>query len=200
LYEEVSRTMLGRRGRSFCPIVRGEMMGKPNRIALQIMIDRHQLDDTVDRLLAETDEVFVPLLAERLAPMPGAASLLDRLEAAGIPRGVVTSGRPEFVRGILDRFGWTTRFSFIVTPEDVARGKPHPDPYLEAAARFRLPPSAVLALEDSHHGCTAAVAAGNGVVVVPTLGQTTTLPEGILLIADSLSDPRLLHLLGFTAR
>jgi HAD superfamily hydrolase (TIGR01509 family) len=196
LYEEVGRSLLDRRRRTFCAELRGAMMGKPNRVALQIMIDWHQLDDTVDRLLTETDELFAPLLTTRLAPMPGAASLLDRLEADGIPKCIVTSGRREFVRNILDRFGWTARFSFLVTPEDVVRGKPHPDPYLEASARFRLPPPAVLALEDSRHGTQAALAAGNGVVVVPGTGQVAAPPEGVLLIADSLDDPRLLRLLG----
>ena len=60
-------------------------------------------------------------------------------------------------------------FAAVVTRADVARGKPHPDLYLEAARRLGIAPGAALALEDSPTGARAAIAAGMPVVIVPDL-------------------------------
>jgi beta-phosphoglucomutase-like phosphatase (HAD superfamily) len=60
-------------------------------------------------------------------------------------------------------------FAAVVTRADVARGKPHPDLYLEAARRLGTAPSDCLALEDSPTGARAALAAGMPVIVVPDL-------------------------------
>jgi HAD superfamily hydrolase (TIGR01509 family) len=195
LYREVDEALLTRRGRTLCAGLLAVMRGKPNRAALQAMIDWHNLDDSIDELLRETDVLFEPLLATRLAPMPGAASLLNRLERAEMPRAVVTSGRRNFVLPILARYGWEDRFAFVLTAEDVVFGKPHPEPYLEAARRFGVRPERVLVLEDSHHGCAAGIAAGSGVVCVPS-ERDGPQPDGVLLVAASLEDRRIADLLG----
>jgi len=196
LYQEVGQAILSRRGRNLCPGLLAVMRGKPNRAALRAMIDWHRLDESVDQLLAETDALFEPLLATRLSPMPGATTLLDRLERAGTPRAIVTSGRRGFVLPILARYGWAARFAFVLTAEDVLLDKPHPEPYLEAARQFGIPPERILVLEDSHHGCAAGVAAGNGVVCVPSERDAAP-PHGVLFVAASLEDRRIVDLLGF---
>ena len=199
LYQEVGGAILARRGKSLCPGLLALMRGKPNRPALKAMIDWHRLNDSVDQLLAETDALFEPLLSTRLAPMPGAAELLDRLERAGTPSAVVTSGRREFVNPILARYGWAARFAFVLTAEDVVLGKPHPECYLETAYRFGVPPERILVLEDSHHGCAAAVAAGSGVVCVPSESDLAQ-PDGVLFVAASLKDRRITDLLDLPRR
>ena len=60
-------------------------------------------------------------------------------------------------------------FAAVATRADVEHGKPHPDLYLEAAARLRIAPETALAVEDSPAGTQAALAAGMQVVVVPDL-------------------------------
>jgi beta-phosphoglucomutase-like phosphatase (HAD superfamily) len=61
----------------------------------------------------------------------------------------------------------------VVTRDDVARGKPYPDLFLEAARRLGVPPARCLAFEDSYNGVRAAAAAGVPVVMVPDLLQAT---------------------------
>jgi HAD superfamily hydrolase (TIGR01509 family) len=98
---------------------------------------------------------------------PGAREWLDFVASLDIPLGLATSSAPALVG---ERLGaLVSVFSAIVTRADVARGKPHPDLYLEAAARLGAAPESTLALEDSPTGARAAIAAGMMVVVVPDL-------------------------------
>jgi HAD superfamily hydrolase (TIGR01509 family) len=198
LYQFVGTELLRRRGKEFVPELLHQMMGRPQSIALQMMIDWHALPDTVEILNIETEEVFVELLETRLALMPGLAELLDALEAAGIPKAVVTSSGSKFTRNVLGRFQLEPRFSFIVTCEDVTHGKPDPEIYLKAAARFGVDPHEMMVLEDSANGCRAAVAAGAFAVAVPAEHSSTHEYPGAAFIAETLCDRRIYAALGLS--
>src|SRR3954469_11194344 len=96
LYEQACVAVLGRRGLTYDPPLRERMMGRPVADALRIMIEAHNLSDPVDALFEECREVLYGLMATALAPMPGVAGLLDRLEAAKVPAAVATSALPEY--------------------------------------------------------------------------------------------------------
>ena len=196
LYQDVGSELLRRRDREFTKELLGQMMGRPGRISLQIMIDWHSLEATVDELERETDEIFVDILATRLAPMPGLLALLNALEQANVPKAIATSSRRAFVETVLGRFDLEPRFRFILSAEDVIDGKPHPEIYLKTAARFGVPPDRVVVLEDSQNGCAAAVAAGTIAVAVPGGHSLSHNFAGARLSIDSLADPRLYELIG----
>lgn len=99
--------------------------------------------------------------------MPGALELLAEIAAAGLPHALVTSAEPAIMAAALDSIG--VRFPVTVCAADVARGKPDPEPYLQAAARLGVPPARSVALEDSPTGITSAHAAGCTVVAVPSV-------------------------------
>lgn len=116
------------------------------------------------RLRAIMDLEGVPL-------RPGALEWLAFVAGHGLPVALATSSGPELVR---DRLGpHLGAFAAVVTRADVARGKPHPDLYLEAARRLGVRPGECLALEDSPTGARSAIAAGMPVVLVPDLVQPT---------------------------
>jgi HAD superfamily hydrolase (TIGR01509 family) len=196
LYVEVGSELLRRRGHVFTQELLDQMMGRPSPVALQIMIDVHALEATVEGLLAETDELFPAILDARLATMPGLVELLAALERAGIPKGIATSSRRKFVKRVLGKFQYQPRFSPILTSEDITHGKPHPEIYLKAAQRLGIAPSQMLVLEDSQNGCRAAVAAGAIAVAVPGEGSMRHDFSGAALIAKSLADERIYDLLG----
>ena len=196
LYQDVGGELLARRDKSFDADLLDAMMGRPPRVALQIMIDWHSLDATVEQLQQETDEIFTDILHQRLAPMPGLLTLLDRLEEAGLAKAIATSSGRKFVSGVLGRFDLLPRFHFILTAEDVVQGKPHPEIYLAAACRLALQPAEVMVLEDSFNGLSAAVAAGTFAVAVPGGHSRGHDFSAARLIADSLADPRILAALG----
>ena len=198
LYQLVGTELLRRRGKTFDAELLDEMMGRPARVSLQIMIRWHALDATVEELSSETDVIFAEILRERLACMPGLLDLLAALEAAGIPKAIATSSGPRFVANVLSRFSLAPRFAFILTCDDIVEGKPNPEVYLKAAARFGLPPADVLVLEDSFNGCQAAIRAGTFAVAVPG-GHSRRHDFGqARLVIDTLADRRLYDVLGLT--
>ena len=196
LYQWVGAELLGRRGKQFDAPLLEAIMGRPPAISLQIMIDRHGLRDTVAELAAESEQIFGPVLDERLDLMPGLADLLSALEAANIPKAIATSSGPRFVTNVLGRFELQPRFEFVLTCDDVTDGKPHPEVYLAAAQRFGIEPREMLVLEDSQNGCAAAVAAGTIAVAVPGGHSLSHNFAGARLSIDSLADPRLYELIG----
>ena len=196
LYQHVGTELLARRGRLFDADLLDQMMGRPQQVSLQIMIDWHGLTDTIETLAGETREIFVDLLDTRLAPMPGAALLLEQMVQRGLPRGVATSSGPDFAHDVLSRVGLRDRFGFVLTSADVTHGKPHPEIYERAAERLGVAPAEMLVLEDSENGCRAAVAAGAVVVAVPGGHSRRHDFTGAHLVAESLADPRITRLLA----
>ena len=195
LYQHVGSEMLRRRGRTFDLDLLDAMMGRPQRVALGVMIEWHGLEDTIDELAVETRQIFESLLDEGLRPMPGAVALVSRLVAGGLPRGVATSSGPDFAHDVLGRVGLLERFDFVLTSADVTHGKPHPEIYETAAARFGVQPGRMLVLEDSAAGCRAAVTAGAVTVAVPGGHSRRHDFSGVRFVAESLGDPRIGELL-----
>lgn len=196
LYQQVGGEVLARRGKTFDSELLDQMMGRQSHIALQIMIDWHKLDDTPDGLAAESMEIMFGLLPKQLEPMPGLLDLLNSLEAAEIPKAIATSSSRKFVTRVLAQFDLAPRFSFVLTAEDIANGKPAPDVYLLAAEKHGKKPEQIMVLEDSQIGCRAAIAAGTHAVAVPSGQSEQHNFEGVKLIADSLADSRIRAALG----
>jgi len=123
--------------------------------------------------LAQTPEAIVEELldgvvaqVEREVPWrPGAVELLGSLREAGVRCGLVTMSYQRFVAPILAHLPPET-FRVVVTGEQVEFGKPHPEPYLTAAAALGVPPERCLAIEDSNTGAKSAEQAGCLVLVV----------------------------------
>jgi HAD superfamily hydrolase (TIGR01509 family) len=199
LYELAGDDILGRRGKTHDQELRVQMMGRPVADSFQIMIDYHALPDQLDDVLREVEDVLSRLMATSLAAMPGVYPLIDKLEAADIPIAIATSGTRSYADNVLTRLGLGHRFRFILTAEDIHRGKPDPEVYQLAAARLQLAPPAMMVLEDSGNGCAAAVAAGAFTVAVPNRHTRQHDFSGARLLADTLSDPRIGELLRLSA-
>src|SRR5260221_8458269 len=84
LYQDVGGELLRRRGKEFGPELLHAIMGPPPRVSLQIIIEWHDLNDSVAELAAETDAIFATILDSRFQLMPGARELLAPLERAQI--------------------------------------------------------------------------------------------------------------------
>ncbi|SNR82730.1 HAD family hydrolase [Actinomadura mexicana] len=119
-------------------------------------VGRRMLDGMVERLSA-----CVPM-------MPGAKDLLAEVRAAGVTAALVSSSHRRLIEPVLDAVG-REHFALSVAGDEVARTKPHPEPYLTAAARLGADPARCVVLEDSPNGVAAAEAAGCVTVAVPGL-------------------------------
>lgn len=191
LYQEVDRKVLARRGKDFPDQLCDKMMGRKSNEAIQVMIDWHRLDATVEQLATEIADLFDSLLPRKLTPMHGLLPLLDALEAANMPKAIATSSGRQFAGQVLGQFSLPPRFEFVLTGEDIQHGKPAPDVYLLAAKRLGVAPGEMMVLEDSQIGCQAAVAAEAYAVAVPHGQSTTHRFPGARFIADTLADQRI---------
>ena len=100
---------------------------------------------------------------------PGALELLDALRRAACPVALVTSSSRATAEAHLVAGGLRAHFETLLTRDDVARGKPHPDLYLLAASRLGVQPSACVAIEDSAPGIASAHSAGTIAIMVPDI-------------------------------
>jgi HAD superfamily hydrolase (TIGR01509 family) len=98
--------------------------------------------------------------------IPGAVDAVRRI-AARWPAAIASSANPELIEVVLRVSGLAEVIRVAVSSQEVPRGKPAPDVYLEAARRLGVDPRACAAVEDSHNGIRSAHAAGMKVVAVP---------------------------------
>ena len=103
---------------------------------------------------------------EQLPLVAGAREAVERM-AAQFTLGLASSSNRPLIDAVLDLAGLAAFFRATVSSEEVARGKPAPDVYLEAARRLEIDPQRCVAVEDSHNGIRSAKAAGMRVVAVP---------------------------------
>jgi HAD superfamily hydrolase (TIGR01509 family) len=106
------------------------------------------------------------LYRERLPLLPGARETVIEA-AARWPLGLASSSNREIIDLVLELAGVGACFEATVSSEEVARGKPAPDVYLEAARRLSVAPAQCAAVEDSTNGLRSAAAAGMTVVAIP---------------------------------
>jgi HAD superfamily hydrolase (TIGR01509 family) len=124
------------------------------------------IDLAPERIVEEMLDHVIDQVERDVPWRPGSRELLLSLRDAGVPCALVTMSYTRFVKPILEGLPPGT-FSAVVTGDTVARGKPHPEPYLTAARELGVPAEECLAIEDSDTGATSAAAAGCTVLCAP---------------------------------
>ncbi|MGF9755609.1 HAD family phosphatase [Microvirga sp. 0TCS3.31] len=142
-------------------LVGNALLESGNYIRVHMGIDRTP-QEIVDELL----DGVVARVEDHVPWRPGARELLTDLHDHGTPCALVTMSWQRFVVPILAQLP-SGIFASVVTGDRVEFGKPHPEPYLTAAAELGLHPGQCLAIEDSNTGAKSAVAAGCTVLCVP---------------------------------
>jgi HAD superfamily hydrolase (TIGR01509 family) len=138
---------------------------------------------------------MVELFAAGPALLPGVTALLDALRAARVPVALVSSSYRVLVDAVLrDGLG---PFDVTVAGDEVEHGKPHPEPYLTAAARLGVDPRDCVVLEDSVAGVLAGEAAGCAVIAVPSVIGVAVVPGPRIVVRESLESVDLALLRGF---
>jgi len=147
-------------------------------------------------LLEAIGESFGPYLP----PFADALETIEAVAALGIAQGVATSSNRSRVDLALERSGLAEWFGTVVAGDQVDHPKPWPDVYLRAAELIGAKPSECVAVEDTSHGCKAAVAAGMPVigVVRVELERAPMVKAGSALVIDRVEPSMVLDLLGIT--
>jgi HAD superfamily hydrolase (TIGR01509 family) len=121
----------------------------------------------------EKEGLYRELSRGRLLPMKGLQRLIDGLKESGIAMALATSAPEANVTHTLKELGMTDAFAVIVRGDEVPRGKPAPDVFIEAARRLDVDPKDCLVFEDAPMGIAAAHAAGMHVVALTTSFQAS---------------------------
>ncbi|GAA4364619.1 HAD family phosphatase [Nocardioides caricicola] len=159
------------------------LVGNELTVSAAYIREHMGIDLEVDEIVQALLDGVVQKVAENVPWRPGAVDLVQRTRDAGIPCALVTMSYDRFVAPILAQLPPET-FRVVVTGDRVAQGKPHPEPYLTAAAALGLDPAECLAIEDSNTGAKSAEAAGCLVLVVEN--HVPVIPTERRVFADTL--------------
>jgi HAD superfamily hydrolase (TIGR01509 family) len=158
-----------------------DMMGMSSPEWSRYMHDVIGLPEPPEEINADVVRRLERRYREHLPVVPGAQAAVDRL-AERWPLALASSSNRELIDLALDLMGIADRFQATVSSEEVARGKPAPDVYLEAARRLGVEPTSCAAIEDSRNGIRSAHDAGMRVVVIPNAHYPP--PADALALAD----------------
>ena len=166
LWDEVREQLARERGGRWHDGAQRDMMGMSSAEWSRYMHEVIGLRESPEQISAEVVRRLELRYREQLPLLPGAREAVERL-AARWPLGLASSSNRELIDLVLDLAGLARSFRATVSSEEVARGKPAPDVYLEAAWRLGVPPGRCVAVEDSHNGIRSAKAAGMTIVAIP---------------------------------
>ena len=150
---------------------RARLDGRRNSEIFPILFKRDVPRDEWLAYEREKEGLYRELSRGRLAPMNGLHRLIRQLEHERIPTALATSAPQLNVAHTLAELGLAGAFPIIVRGDEVPRGKPAPDVFLEAARRLGVEPADCLVFEDAPMGIEAAQAAGMRVVALTTSFQ-----------------------------
>jgi HAD superfamily hydrolase (TIGR01509 family) len=142
------------------------MMGMSSLEWSRFIHDELGVASTPAEINATVVELMTACYREQLPLITGAREAVEVM-ADAFPLGLASSSNRPLIDTVLDLADLAAFFSATVSSEEVARGKPAPDVYLEAARRLGIEPGRCMAVEDSHNGIRSAKAAGMRVVAIP---------------------------------
>jgi len=166
IWDEVREALARERGGRWSESAQRDMMGMSSPEWSRYMHDVVGLRE----LPEEINDLVVERMAERyrshLPLLPGAVQAVERI-AARWALAVASSSNRQLIDLVLELSGLAKHFRATVSSEEVARGKPAPDVYVEAARRLGVEPTRAAAIEDSDAGIRSAAGAGMRVVAIP---------------------------------
>ena len=166
VWDEAREQLARERGSQWHANAQRDMMGMSSPEWSRYMHDVIGLPEPPEEISAEVVERLTAIYHERLPLVPGATQAVERL-AERWPLAIASSSNRPLIDLVLELAGLAARFRATVSSEEVPRGKPAPDVYLEAARRLGVAPERCAAIEDSTNGLRAAAGAGMRVVAVP---------------------------------
>jgi HAD superfamily hydrolase (TIGR01509 family) len=166
LWNEVREGLVRERGGRWSDSAQADMMGMSSTEWSRYMHDTLGVPDPPEEISREVVRRMGERYAEHLPLIDGAVDAVRRV-AARWPLGLASSANRELIDRALELSGLAPLFKVTVSSEEVERGKPAADVYLEAARRLGVEPDRCAAIEDSASGIRSAYAAGMLVAAIP---------------------------------
>jgi len=185
IWDEVREGYVRSRGGRYDAEAQPAMMGMSSTEWSRFIHDELGVSASPAEINAGVVELMEARYRVRLPLIEGAREAVERM-AAVVPLGLASSSNRPLIDAVLSATGLDDLFEATVSSEEVARGKPAPDVYLEAARRLGVAPSRCAAVEDSGNGLRAAHAAGMRVIAIPNRRYPP--PGDALALADVVLD------------
>ncbi len=141
---------------------------------------RHGLKETPAELVAEKNEIYMAIAEEKTRLFPEMKRFWDLLAGRGMPVAIASGSSTKVIHRLLELVGLAGQVQVVVSADQVARGKPAPDVFLEAARRLGVPAHECAVVEDSSPGVEAARRAFMRCIAVPYL-HDKPLDDGFLM-------------------
>jgi HAD superfamily hydrolase (TIGR01509 family) len=181
VWDEVREAITRERGGRWHERAQADMMGMSSTEWSRYLHDELGLREPPEELNRIVVERMEDRYRERLPVVEGAVEAVRRIGARW-PLGLASSSNRPLIDLALELMGVADLFRVTVSSEEVERGKPAPDVYLEAARRLGGRPENVVAIEDSANGIRAAKAAAMRVIAIPNPHFPP--PDDVLAQAD----------------
>ncbi|WP_018549174.1 HAD family hydrolase [Streptomyces sp. LaPpAH-108] len=172
------------------------VVGGPMTRSAGFLIEATGADITLEEVSVLLNDGFERRIGRALPLMPGAADLLAELHRHRVPTALVSASHRRIIDRVLTVLG-PHHFTLSIGGDEVSRTKPHPDPYLLAAAGLGADPARCAVVEDTATGVAAAEAAGCHVVAVPSIAPIV--PAHRRTVVTSLESVDLAFLRGLLA-
>jgi HAD superfamily hydrolase (TIGR01509 family) len=181
VWDSVRERYVRDRGGRYDGEVQRAMMGMSAPEWSRYLHEEAGVPDEPDAINRDVVERMLEAYRRELPLLPGAQETVRRV-AAAFPLALASSSHREVFEEVLELAGLSAYFRATVSSEEVERGKPAPDVYLEAARRLGIAPERCAAVEDSHAGIRSAKAAGMRVIAIPNASYPPD--EEALALAD----------------
>ena len=181
VWDAVRERYVRERGGRYDEEVQRAMMGMSAPEWSRYLHDEAGVPDEPEAINRDVVERMLEAYRRELPLLPGAEQAVRRA-AAAFPLALASSSNREVFEAVLELAGLANCFRATVSSEEVERGKPAPDVYLEAARRLGVVPERCAAVEDSHAGIRSAKSAGMRVIAVPNASYPPD--EAALALAD----------------
>jgi HAD superfamily hydrolase (TIGR01509 family) len=166
-YYESDKILLSGFGIGFTQEDKKKYVGTGNMSMMQDIKKRYGLADSAEDLLKKKNDIYLGIALKKTRVFPEMMRFLRLLREDGYSTAVASGSSPVILSKLLAKLDLESCFDAVVSSEDVERGKPEPDIFLEAAKRLGLGPESSAVVEDSVYGVMAAIRASMACIAVP---------------------------------
>ena len=166
-WKRIDAKLLAEHGVNYRGEYHRNVLGVSYRLAVEFYKNAFHIPASVEELMRRRGEIATEYFANRVGLFPSVKETLEQLHEMKLHLAVATSSVSASALPFLDRTGLKSLFSVVVTGDEVQRGKPYPDIYLQTAKKLGIAPEACLVIEDALAGVAAGKAANMRAAAIP---------------------------------